>query len=110
MLGSCFPGSNGWHKVTTAPLRERKGAPCQPGDSVCLPGRVEMDSLGKLNQPTSAVYAIKMPFLKMVFLPLSFAEASGIGPRGRSAPFRRPELARESWPTPRREEKTRDFL
>lgn len=49
-----FPGSNCWCKVTTAPQRERKGAPCQPRDRICLPGRVEMDSLGKLNQPTSA--------------------------------------------------------
>lgn len=47
-------GSNCWHKVTAAPQRERKGVPCQPGDSVCLPERVEMASLGKLNQPTSA--------------------------------------------------------
>lgn len=55
--GICFARllcSNCWHKVTTTPQRERKGVPCQPRDGCCLPGRVETDSLGKLNQPTSA--------------------------------------------------------
>lgn len=46
----------------------------------------------------------------MAFLPLGFAEVSGIGPLGKSAPFCRPELAEESQPTPERESKARDFL